>query len=89
MKRDLLLTPKHIYLIGREKVINEITLFLMENKIAVWIAIICLFNEPLQTSVYLHTFLVFQIKKGPEKGKIVEVVKRKLTMNDISSITLR
>ncbi|XP_066913408.1 unconventional myosin-Ie-like [Clytia hemisphaerica] len=47
MKRDLLLTPKHIYLIGREK-----------------------------------------IKKGPEKGKIVEVVKRKLTMNDISSITL-
>lgn len=47
MKRDLLLTAKHVYLIGREK-----------------------------------------IKKGPEKGQIVEVVKRKLTMNDIQSITL-
>jgi len=46
-KRDLLLTPKHIYLIGREK-----------------------------------------IKKGPEKGKIIEVVKRKLEMNDVKSITL-
>ncbi|XP_047141172.1 unconventional myosin-Ie isoform X1 [Hydra vulgaris] len=46
-KRDLLLTPKHIYLIGREK-----------------------------------------IKKGPEKGKVIEVIKRKLFMKDIISISL-
>ncbi|KAL9988183.1 hypothetical protein ACROYT_G002593 [Oculina patagonica] len=47
MKRDLLLSSKHIYLIGREKV-----------------------------------------KKGPEKGKVYEVVKRKLEMKSIGSVSL-
>ncbi|XP_065059730.1 unconventional myosin-Ie-like [Rhopilema esculentum] len=47
MKRDLLLSAKHIYLIGRET-----------------------------------------IKKGPDKGKIVEIVKRKLTMDKIASLSL-
>lgn len=48
MKRDLLLSAKHVYLIGRET-----------------------------------------IKKGPDKGKIVEIVKRKLTMDQIGSLSLR
>ncbi|XP_053701738.1 unconventional myosin-If [Synchiropus splendidus] len=47
IKRDLILTPKGIYLIGREKV-----------------------------------------KKGPEKGQIKEVLKRKLEFESISSISL-
>jgi len=47
MNRDLLLTPKHIYIIGREK-----------------------------------------LKKGPDKGKLIEVVKRKLTMDNIGSVSL-
>ncbi|XP_068688023.1 unconventional myosin-Ie-like isoform X1 [Montipora foliosa] len=47
MKRDLLLSSKHIYLIGREKV-----------------------------------------KKGPEKGKVYEAVKRKLQMKSIGSVSL-
>ena len=34
-------------------------------------------------------YFLLQIKKGPEKGKIIEVVKRKLTMNDIRSVSLR
>lgn len=48
MKRDLLLSAKHVYLIGRET-----------------------------------------IKKGPEKGKIVEIIKRKLVMNQIGSLSMR
>lgn len=48
IKRDLILTPKGIYLIGREKV-----------------------------------------KKGPEKGQIKEVLKRKLEFGSISSVSLR
>uniref|UniRef100_A0A673A8G4 Osteoclast-stimulating factor 1 n=1 Tax=Sphaeramia orbicularis TaxID=375764 RepID=A0A673A8G4_9TELE len=47
IKRDLILTPKGIYLIGREKV-----------------------------------------KKGPEKGQIKEVLKRKLEFGSISSVSL-
>lgn len=47
IKRDLILTPKGIYLIGREKV-----------------------------------------KKGPEKGEIKEVLKRKLEFGSISSVSL-
>ncbi|XP_029286156.1 unconventional myosin-If [Cottoperca gobio] len=47
IKRDLILTPKGIYLIGREKV-----------------------------------------KKGPEKGQIKEVLKRKLEFGSISGISL-
>lgn len=47
MKRDLLLSSKHVYLIGREKV-----------------------------------------KKGPEKGRVYEVVKRKLEMKNIGSVSL-
>uniref|UniRef100_H3CXS5 Osteoclast-stimulating factor 1 n=1 Tax=Tetraodon nigroviridis TaxID=99883 RepID=H3CXS5_TETNG len=47
IKRDLILTPKAIYLIGREKV-----------------------------------------KKGPEKGQIKEVLKRKLEFGSISSVSL-
>ena len=48
IKRDLILTPKGIYLIGREKV-----------------------------------------KKGPDKGLIKEVLKRKLEMGNIRAISLR
>lgn len=48
IKRDLILTPKGIYLIGREKV-----------------------------------------KKGPEKGQIKEVLKRKMEFGGISSVSLR
>lgn len=48
IKRDLILSPKGIYLIGREKV-----------------------------------------KKGPEKGQIKEVLKRKLEFESIHSISLR
>lgn len=48
IKRDLILTPKAIYLIGREKV-----------------------------------------KKGPEKGQIKEVLKRKLEFGSISGVSLR
>lgn len=48
IKRDLILTPKGIYLIGREKV-----------------------------------------KKGPEKGQIKEVLKRKLEFGTIGSVSLR
>lgn len=48
IKRDLILTPKGIYLIGREKV-----------------------------------------KKGPEKGQIKEVLKRKLEFGSISGVSLR
>ncbi|XP_020512052.1 unconventional myosin-If [Labrus bergylta] len=47
IKRDMILTPKGIYLIGREKV-----------------------------------------KKGPEKGEIKEVLKRKLEFTSISSVSL-
>uniref|UniRef100_A0A669DKM8 Osteoclast-stimulating factor 1 n=1 Tax=Oreochromis niloticus TaxID=8128 RepID=A0A669DKM8_ORENI len=47
IKRDLILTPKGIYLIGREKV-----------------------------------------KKGPEKGQIKEVLKRKMEFGSISSVSL-
>ncbi|KAF4110087.1 unconventional myosin-If [Onychostoma macrolepis] len=47
IKRDLILTPKSIYLIGREK-----------------------------------------IKKGPEKGQIKEVLKRKLDIGSVRSISL-
>uniref|UniRef100_A0A8B9K289 Osteoclast-stimulating factor 1 n=1 Tax=Astyanax mexicanus TaxID=7994 RepID=A0A8B9K289_ASTMX len=47
IKRDLILTPKGIYLIGREK-----------------------------------------IKKGPEKGQIKEVLKRKLDIGSIRSVSL-
>ncbi|GLD49787.1 unconventional myosin-If-like protein, partial [Lates japonicus] len=47
IKRDLILTPKGIYLIGRE-----------------------------------------QVKKGPEKGQIKEVLKRKLEFGSISSVSL-
>lgn len=48
MKRDLILTPKFLYLIGREKV-----------------------------------------KQGPEKGQIQEVLKRKIEVNKIQSVSLR
>ena len=48
IKRDMILTPKGIYLIGREKV-----------------------------------------KKGPEKGQIKEVLKRKLEFGSISGVSLR
>lgn len=48
IKRDLILTPKGIYLIGREKV-----------------------------------------KKGPEKGQIKEILKRKLEIGSIRCISLR
>ena len=48
IKRDLILSPKGIYLIGREKV-----------------------------------------KKGPEKGQIKEVLKRKLEFESIHSVSLR
>lgn len=48
IKRDLILTPKGIYLIGREKV-----------------------------------------KKGPEKGQIKEILKRKLEFGSIMSVSLR
>lgn len=48
IKRDLILTPKGIYLIGREKV-----------------------------------------KKGPEKGQVKEVLKRKLDFASISAVSLR
>ncbi|XP_017877244.1 unconventional myosin-Ie-like isoform X2 [Ceratina calcarata] len=46
-RRDLILTSKYLYLIGRE-----------------------------------------QVKKGPEKGKKVEIIKRKLSFNQISNISL-
>ncbi|CAI9730947.1 unconventional myosin-Ie-like isoform X1 [Octopus vulgaris] len=47
MKRDLILTGRHLYLIGREKV-----------------------------------------KKGPHKGAIIEIVKRKIPLQDIQKIVL-
>ncbi|KAM4014231.1 unconventional myosin-Ie-like isoform 1-T1 [Anomaloglossus baeobatrachus] len=47
LKRDLVLTPKYLYLIGREKV-----------------------------------------KQGPEKGQIKEVLKRKMELKDIQSVSL-
>ena len=47
-KRDLILTPKCVCLIGREK-----------------------------------------IKKGPEKGRLKEVIKRKIELENISQISLR
>ncbi|XP_072284752.1 unconventional myosin-Ie-like [Pyxicephalus adspersus] len=47
LKRDLVLTPKFVYLIGREKV-----------------------------------------KQGPEKGQIKEVLKRKIELKDIQSISM-
>lgn len=46
-RRDLILTGKYIYMIGRE-----------------------------------------QIKKGPEKGNSIEVIKRKLSFNQISYVSL-
>lgn len=48
MKRDLILTPKCLYMIGREKV-----------------------------------------KQGPDKGQIQEVLKRKIELNKIQSVSLR
>lgn len=48
VKRDLILTPKFLYLIGREKV-----------------------------------------KQGPEKGQIQEVLKRKIEVEKIQSVSLR
>lgn len=48
VKRDLILTPKFLYLIGREKV-----------------------------------------KQGPDKGQIQEVLKRKIELNKIQSVSLR
>lgn len=48
LKRDLVLTPKFVYLIGREK-----------------------------------------MKQGPEKGQIKEVLKRKIEVKDIRSVSLR
>lgn len=48
MKRDLILTPKFLYLIGREKV-----------------------------------------KQGPDKGQIQEVLKRKIELHKIQSVSLR
>lgn len=48
MKRDLILTPKFLYMIGREKV-----------------------------------------KQGPDKGQIKEVLKRKIEVNKIQSVSLR
>lgn len=48
MKRDLILTSKFLYLIGREKV-----------------------------------------KQGPDKGQIQEVLKRKIELNKIQSVSLR
>ncbi|XP_062888168.1 unconventional myosin-If-like [Mobula hypostoma] len=47
IKRDLILTPKYIYLIGREK-----------------------------------------IKKGPEKGQIKEVMKRKIDIQNITAVSM-
>lgn len=48
VKRDLILTPKFLYLIGREKV-----------------------------------------KQGPDKGQIQEVLKRKIELHKIQSVSLR
>jgi len=48
VKRDLILTPKFLYLVGREKV-----------------------------------------KQGPEKGQIQEVLKRKIEVEKIQSVSLR
>ncbi|KAL7992937.1 hypothetical protein Chor_017193 [Crotalus horridus] len=48
IKRDLILTPKHLYLIGREKV-----------------------------------------KKGPEKGQIQEVLKKKVEVQRVNRVSLR
>lgn len=48
MKRDLILTPKFLYMIGREK-----------------------------------------MKHGPDKGQIQEVLKRKIEINKIQSVSLR
>lgn len=48
MKRDLILTPKFLYLIGREKV-----------------------------------------KQGPDKGQIQEVLKRKIEVHKIQSVSMR
>lgn len=48
VKRDLILTPKFLYLIGREKV-----------------------------------------KQGPDKGQIQEVLKRKIELQKIQSVSLR
>lgn len=48
VKRDLILTPKFLYLIGREKV-----------------------------------------KQGPDKGQIQEVLKRKIELKKIQSVSLR
>lgn len=48
VKRDLILSPKFLYLIGREKV-----------------------------------------KQGPEKGQIQEVLKRKIDLSKVQSVSLR
>lgn len=48
VKRDLILTPNFLYLIGREKV-----------------------------------------KQGPDKGQIQEVLKRKIEINKVQSVSLR
>lgn len=48
IKRDLILTPKYFYLIGREKV-----------------------------------------KKGPEKGQIKEVLKKKVEVQAVRAVSLR
>lgn len=48
MKRDLILTPQFLYMIGREKV-----------------------------------------KQGPDKGQIQEVLKRKIEVNKVQSVSLR
>lgn len=48
VKRDLILTPKFLYLIGREKV-----------------------------------------KQGPDKGQIQEVLKRKIELDRVQSVSLR
>lgn len=48
MKRDFILTPKFLYLIGREKV-----------------------------------------KQGPDKGQIQEVLKRKIELSRIQSVSMR
>ena len=45
-------------------------------------------KELILTNKYLYLIGREQIKKGPEKGKLVEVIKRKLSFSQISYVSL-
>ncbi|MGH0153065.1 UNVERIFIED_CONTAM: hypothetical protein FKN15_058834 [Acipenser sinensis] len=103
IKRDLILTPKSVYLIGREKVKQGpdrgLVMEVLKRRIEVEkiLAVSLRLHKPTKLDIKRDLILTpksvyligrEKVKQGPDRGLVMEVLKRKIEVEKILAVSL-